>query len=55
MPNKDQAQGSFKKTMGKIKEKLGGKTGDSELQNKGTADRVEGTVQKGKGDVKDKI
>ncbi len=55
MANKDQAKGGFKKTMGKIKEKLGGKTGDRDLQNKGTADRAEGSVQKGKGDVKNKV
>ena len=55
MANEDQAKGGFKKTMGKIKEKIGGKTNDPELRDEGTADRAEGTVQKGKGDIKDKI
>ena len=51
----DQAKGALKKAMGVIKEKIGGKTDDPELQDEDTADRVEGTVQKEKGDLKDKV
>lgn len=55
MANDDQAKGTIKKTVGKMKEKLGRKSGDPELQDEGTADRAEGSLQKAKGDLKDKI
>ena len=55
MANEDQAKGGLKKAMGKIKETLGQKSGDPKLRDEGTADRAEGSVQKGKGDLKDKI
>ena len=55
MANTDQAEGTIKKVVGKVKEKVGKLTGDEETEVHGKADQVEGTVQKGFGDVKDAL
>ena len=51
--NKDQAEGSAKKTGGKVQEKVGEVTGDRETEAKGQANQVEGGAQKTKGDAKE--
>lgn len=53
--NKDQVKGTVKDTAGKVQEEFGKATGSAEQQAKGEARQVEGTVQKGVGDVKDKV
>ena len=50
--NKDQAKGHLKDMAGKARQKIGGMTGNRSEQAKGIADRAEGKVQKGLGDLK---
>lgn len=49
--NKNQIEGTIKKTAGKIQQKVGEATGSNTQQVKGAAKRIEGTFQKGVGDV----
>ena len=49
---KDRLKGSVNQVKGAIKEKAGKASGDEELQDRGTAERVAGTIQKKVGDVK---
>jgi uncharacterized protein YjbJ (UPF0337 family) len=49
---RDKAAGMAKETRGKIKESAGRAVGNPRLQDEGTADRVEGKVQKKVGDIK---
>lgn len=51
--HKDEAKGAAKDIKGSIKEAAGRATGDERLEAEGTADRVEGKVQKGVGSLKD--
>ena len=51
--HKDEAKGAAKDMKGAVKEAAGKATGDERLQAEGTADRVEGKVQKGVGALKD--
>lgn len=55
MANDDQAKGKGKDIGGKIKEEAGDLTGNDDMKREGQADQVEGKVQKGVGDAKDKI
>jgi uncharacterized protein YjbJ (UPF0337 family) len=50
--NKDQAKGHLKDMGGKARQKIGQMTGNRSEQAKGMANRAEGKVQKGVGDVK---
>lgn len=50
--NKDQAKGHAKDMMGKARQKVGQMTGNRSEQAKGVANRAEGKLQKGVGDVK---
>jgi uncharacterized protein YjbJ (UPF0337 family) len=49
---KDKIKGSVKQVKGAIKEKAGKAGGDADLQDRGTTERVGGTIQKKVGDVK---
>lgn len=49
---KDKAKGSAKEAVGAVKEKTGQVVGNRDLQDRGTAEKVEGKVQKKVGDVK---
>jgi uncharacterized protein YjbJ (UPF0337 family) len=49
---RDQVAGSAKNLSGKIKESAGRATRNPRLEDEGTADRVEGKVQKKVGDIK---
>jgi uncharacterized protein YjbJ (UPF0337 family) len=49
---KDKIQGRINQVKGAIKEKAGKASGDADLQDRGTAEKVGGTIQKGVGDVK---
>jgi len=50
--NKDQAKGHLKDMAGKVRAKVGKMTGNRSEQAKGMANRAEGKVQKGVGDLK---
>ncbi len=49
---KDKIKGSVHQVKGAIKEKAGKASGDADLQDRGTAEKVGGTIQKKIGDVK---
>lgn len=51
-PNKDEVEGKFDKTKGKVKEKVGEFTGDKDLEAEGEAENVKGKAQEGWGKVK---
>ncbi|MEJ7808049.1 MAG: CsbD family protein [Telluria sp.] len=51
--NKDQVKGKAKDIGGKIQEKVGQVTGNSEQQAKGLGKQVEGKVQETYGDAKE--
>lgn len=50
--NKDQAKGHMKDIAGKARQKVGEITGNRSEQAKGMANRAEGKLQKGVGDLK---
>jgi uncharacterized protein YjbJ (UPF0337 family) len=49
---KDKAEGTLKEAGGAVKEKTGQVIGNPDLQDRGTAEKVEGKVQQKVGDVK---
>ena len=49
--NKNQLEGAAKNTAGKVQQKIGEVIGNPSQQAKGMAKQIEGTVQKGAGDV----
>lgn len=51
--HKDEAKGAAKDIKGSMKQAVGKATGDDRLRAEGSADRVEGKVQKGVGALKD--
>jgi len=55
MKYEDEVKGKGKQVKGAVKEKLGKLTGNRDLADSGTADRVEGDVQEGFGKTKRKI
>lgn len=55
MANEDQTEGKAKDIGGKVKEEVGDATGNDDMKNDGQSDQAEGKVQKGVGDVKDKL
>lgn len=55
MKYEDEIKGQGKQIKGAVKEGLGKLTGDRDLQDSGTADKVEGDVQQGFGKVKRRI
>ncbi|HSQ24785.1 MAG TPA: CsbD family protein [Pyrinomonadaceae bacterium] len=55
MKYEDEVKGKGKQVKGAVKEELGKFTGDRNLEDSGTADRVEGDVQQGFGKTKRKI
>lgn len=55
MKYEDEVKGKGKQVKGAVKEELGKLTGDRNLEDRGTADRVEGDVQQGFGKTKRKI
>jgi uncharacterized protein YjbJ (UPF0337 family) len=48
----DKLKGNAKQAIGKAKEVAGKVTGNPELRNRGTAENLEGKIQKKVGDVK---
>ena len=55
MKYEDELKGQGKQIKGAVKEGLGKLTGDRDLQDSGTADKVEGDVQQGFGKAKRRI
>ena len=51
--HKDEVKGAGKQARGHIKDAIGKATGDDKLRVDGAADKVEGSVQKGVGKVKE--
>ena len=49
---KDKVQGSTREAAGKVKEATGKAIGNPDLQDRGTAEKVAGKVQRKVGDVK---
>jgi len=49
---KDKIKGGFKEAKDKVKEKTGDATGDTNLRDRGTAEKAGGTVQRKIGDLK---
>ena len=48
----DKAQGTAKEAVGKVKEETGKAIGNQDLEDRGTAEKVGGKVQRKVGDVK---
>lgn len=48
----DKAKGTVKEAVGTVKEKTGEAIGNPDLQDRGTAEKVEGKIQQKVGDVK---
>lgn len=53
--NKNHAKGTWNETKGKIKEEVGHATGNNRMASEGVGDQVKGKIQRGFGDVKDKV
>ena len=53
--NKDQIKGRVDEAVGKGKQIIGGSTGDVEQHDEGVGQELKGKVQKGFGDLKNKI
>jgi uncharacterized protein YjbJ (UPF0337 family) len=51
--HKDQMKGAAKDAKGSMKEAAGRATGDRDLEARGAAEKTEGKVQKGVGNLKD--
>ena len=49
---KDKIKGRIDETKGKVKEKSGKAAGDSDLRDRGTAEKASGKIQRKIGDVK---
>ena len=55
MVNKDQVKGVAKQVKGSVKETVGRVTGNRRTEAEGAAEKTVGKVQKGFGDVKEKV
>ena len=53
--NKDQVEGRIEETKGKVKETAGRVSGNPNMQDRGTADKVAGKIQKNFGDAKERV
>lgn len=51
--HRDEMKGAAKDAKGAMKETVGRATGDERLEAEGTADRTEGKIQKGVGNLKE--
>jgi uncharacterized protein YjbJ (UPF0337 family) len=49
---RDKIEGGIKEAKGKVKEKTGRAVGNPDLQDRGTAEKISGKVQRKVGDVK---
>jgi len=53
--NKNQIKGSVKDVAGKVQQKVGEATGNTNQQVKGVAKQIEGKVQKGVGNIEQAV
>jgi uncharacterized protein YjbJ (UPF0337 family) len=53
--NKDQVKGRVEEATGKVKEVAGRAVGNPDLEDRGTIQKVGGTVQKNYGDLKEDV
>jgi uncharacterized protein YjbJ (UPF0337 family) len=53
--NSDQIKGAAKDIKGDVKKGIGEATGNQKLVDEGNLDKAEGKIQKGAGNIKDKI
>ena len=53
--NKDQVKGRVEEAKGKVKEVAGRAVGNPDLEDRGTIQKVGGTVQKNFGDLKEDV
>jgi uncharacterized protein YjbJ (UPF0337 family) len=53
-PNEDEVRGRIDQVKGDVKERLGRATGDPDLQDEGTADRISGKIEEGVGTARRK-
>lgn len=53
-PNDDEVRGKIDQVKGDVKERLGRATGDPDLQDEGTADRIGGKIEEGVGTARRK-
>jgi uncharacterized protein YjbJ (UPF0337 family) len=53
--NKDQKEGRFENLKGRIKQAVGGLSGDKATEAEGGAQRAEGAVKKAFGDLKERF
>jgi uncharacterized protein YjbJ (UPF0337 family) len=53
--NKNQVEGAAKNSVGKVQQKIGEVIGNPNQQAKGVAKQIEGTIQKGAGDVEQAV
>ena len=53
--NRDQIKGVAKDVKGDVKKGIGEAVGNQKLVDEGNLDKAEGKIQKGVGDIKDKI
>jgi uncharacterized protein YjbJ (UPF0337 family) len=53
--NSDQIKGAAKDIKGDVKKGIGEATGNQKLVDEGNLDKAEGKIQKGVGNIKDKI
>lgn len=53
--NKNQIEGDVKKVTGKVQQKIGEATGNTNQQVKGAAKRIEGRFQKNIGDIEQAV
>lgn len=53
--NKDQVKGRVEEAKGKIKEVAGHTVGNPDLEDRGTAQKIGGMVQKNYGDLKENV
>ena len=55
MANKDQVSGVIKQAKGAVKQAVGKATGNRQTQAEGAGEKIAGKVQKGYGDLKEKV
>jgi uncharacterized protein YjbJ (UPF0337 family) len=53
--NNNHVKGTINEVKGKVKESVGHATGNRRLEGEGIVDRVKGKIEKGLGDLKDKV
>lgn len=53
--NKDQVKGRVEEAKGKMKETAGRVSGNPDMEDRGTVDKVAGKVQKNFGDAKERV